>query len=54
MHEVNLSISEIKKFKVLSLRMLVTAKQDNTLKARLVARGFLQRRINYFKHIHLL
>ena len=50
MHEVNLSASEIKKFKVLSLRMLVTVKQDNTLKARLVARGFLQREgINYFQ-----
>lgn len=50
MHEVNLSASEIKKLKVLSLRMLVTVKQDNTLKARLVARGFLQREgINYFQ-----
>ena len=36
--------------KILSLRMLVTVKQDNTLKARLVARGFLQREgINYFQ-----
>ena len=30
--------------------MLVTVKQDNTLKARPVARGFLQREgINYFQ-----
>ena len=49
MHEVNLSAQK-SKFKVLSLRMLVTVKQDNTLKARLVARGFLQREgINYFQ-----
>jgi len=39
-----------KKLKILSLRMSVTVKQDNTLKARLVARGFLQREgINYFQ-----
>jgi len=43
MHEVNLSPQEIKKLKILSLRILDTVKQDNTLKARLVARGFLQR-----------
>jgi hypothetical protein len=50
MHEVNLSDSEIRKLKILSLRMLVTVKQDNTSKARLVARGFLQREgINYFQ-----
>ena len=29
MHEVNLSDSEIRKLKILSLRMLVTVKQDN-------------------------
>ncbi|CCO16377.1 polyprotein [Bathycoccus prasinos] len=51
MHEVNLSdYSEIRKLKIVSLRMLVTVKQDNTSKARLVARGFLQREgINYFQ-----
>ena len=50
MHQVQLSAKEIKKLKILSLRMLVTVKQDNTIKARLVARGFLQREgINYFQ-----
>ena len=54
MHEVNLSDSEIRKLKILSLRMLVTVKQDNTLKARLVARGFLQREgINLVRQISL-
>ena len=50
MREVNVSDSEIRKLKIVSLRMLVAVKQDNTLKARRVARGFLQREgINYFQ-----
>ena len=41
-------IPKSKKLKIVSLRMFVAVKQDDTLKARRVARGFLQREgINY-------